>query len=165
MRRIGSSAGRCRGASPQGSRPVDECDLGGVPEPGIGPAAPACPIVQAAVPPLPTVEAVVGAIWNRGFVVAAENQPLPPLPASDPLPPGWDYPGHFRKAAADHLARVGLRPALVHPAHHDGETVDVVREQMHPRVALANLVRAAITTGDNVLPPTAPGVTPVGTRR
>ena len=34
---------------------------------------------------------------------------------------------------------------------------------MHPRVALANLVRAAITTGDNVLPPTAPGVTPMGT--
>ncbi len=34
---------------------------------------------------------------------------------------------------------------------------------MHPRAALANLVRAAISTGDNVLPPTAPGVTPVGT--
>ena len=34
---------------------------------------------------------------------------------------------------------------------------------MHPRTALANLVRAAISTGDNVLPPTAPGVTPVGT--
>ena len=132
---------------------------------GIGPAAPAPPtIVQAPVPPLPTVDAVVGAIWNRNFVIAAENQPLPALPASDPLPPGWDYPGHFRKAAADHLARVGLRPdASFIPRTPMSETVDVVREQMHPRVALANLVRAAITTGDNVLPPTAPGVTPVGT--
>ena len=34
---------------------------------------------------------------------------------------------------------------------------------MHPRVALANLARAAISTGDNVLQPAAPGVTPVGT--
>ena len=80
-------------------------------------------IVQAAVPPLPTVEAVVGAIWNRGFVIAAENQPLLPLPAADPLPPGWDYPGHFRKAAADHLARVGLRPtrAFIPPHHDEGD--------------------------------------------
>jgi hypothetical protein len=132
---------------------------------GVGPAAPALPtIVRAAVPPLPTVEAVVGAIWNRGFVVAAENQPLPAVPAADPLPPGWDYPGHFRKAAADHLGRVGIRiSASFIPRTPMSETVDVVREQMHPRVALANLVRAAITTGDNVLPPTAPGVTPIGT--
>src|SRR5262245_13469134 len=72
---------------------------------GVGVAAPPPPtIVQASVPPLPTVDAVVNAIWNRGFQVAAENQPLPPLPAADPLPPGWDYPGHFRKAAADHLS-------------------------------------------------------------
>ena len=117
-----------------------------------------------AVPPLPTVDAVVDAIWNSGFQVAAENQPLPPLPAVDPLPPGWDYPGHFRKAAADHLAR--LRPrisASFIPHITMSATVGVVRAQMHPRVALANLARAAISTGDNVLPPTAPGVTPVGT--
>ena len=128
-------------------------------------AAPAPPaIVRAIVPPLPTVDAVVGAIWNRGFQVAAENQPLPPLPAADPLPPGWDYPGHFRKAVADHLARVGLRPdASFIPHITMSETAAVVREQMHPRVALKNLVRAVISTGDNVLPPTAPGVTPVGT--
>jgi len=132
---------------------------------GIGAAAPAPPtIVQAPVPPLPTVDAVVNAIWNRGFQVAAENQPLPPLPAADPLPPGWDYPGQFRKAAADHLSRVGLRISASFIPHITmSDTVGVVRAQMHPRVALANLVRAAITTGDNVLPPTAPGVTPIGT--
>ena len=80
---------------------------------------------------------------TRGFPIAAENQPLPPLPAVDPLPPAWDYPGHFRTAAADHLvARSGLRrQRVVHPAHHDERApVGVVREQMHPRVALANLV-------------------------
>ena len=132
---------------------------------GIGAAAPPPPtIVQASVPALPTVDAVVNALWNRNFQVAAENQPLPPLPAADPLPPGWDYPGHFRKAAADHLARVGFRPDVSFIPHITmSETVGVVREQMHPRVALANLVRAAITTGGNVLPPTAPGVTPIGT--
>ena len=130
-----------------------------------GPAAPTPPaIVQAAAPPLPTVDAVVSAIWNRNFVIAAENQPLPALPASDPLPPGWDYPGHFRKAAADHLARVGLRVSASFIPHITmGQTVNVVREQMRPRVALANLVHAAIKTGSNVLPPTAPGVTAIGT--
>ena len=129
------------------------------------PAAPAPPtIVQARVPPLPTVDAIVNATWNSGFVVAAENQPLPPVAAVDPLPPGWDYPGHFRKAAADHLARVGLRvSASLIPHITMSTTVDIVRAQMHPRVALANLARAAITKGDNVLPPAAPGVTPVGT--
>ena len=87
-----------------------------------------------------------------------------PDPAVDPLPPGWDYPGHFRKAAADHLSR--LRPrisASFIPHITMSATGGVVRAQMHPRTALANLVRAAISTGDNVLPPPAPGVTPVGT--
>ena len=128
-------------------------------------AAPALPtIVQARVPPLPTVDGVVNATWNSGFVVAAENQPLPPVAAVDPLPPGWDYPGHFRKAAADHLARVGLRISASFIPHITmSATVDIVRAQMNPRVALANLARAAISKGDNVLPPTAPGVTPVGT--
>ena len=130
-----------------------------------GPAAPAPPaIVQASVPPLPTVESAVNATWNRNFVVAAENQPLAALPGSDPLPPGWDYPGHFRKAAADHLARVGLRISASFIPHITmAETANAVREQMRPRVALSNLVHAAIKTGDNVLPPTAPGVTAIGT--
>jgi hypothetical protein len=37
-----------------------------------------------------------------------------------------------------------------------------VREQMRPRLALAKLARAEVSTGDNVLQPTAPGVTPIG---
>lgn len=132
---------------------------------GNAPAAPPLPtIVQASVPPLPTVEAVVAANWNSGFRIAAENQPLIPLAAVDPLPAGWDYPGHFRKAAAEHLGRVGLRISASFIPHISMEsTVNIVRAQMAPRAALARLARAAITTGDNVLPPTAAGVAPVGT--
>jgi hypothetical protein len=121
-------------------------------------------IHQSSIPPLPTVDSVVTAIWNSGFVIAAEGQPVPPLPAVDPLPPEWDYPGHFRAAAAAHLSR--LRPrisASLIPHITMSATVGVVREQMRPRVALANLARAIVAKGDNVLPPTAPGVTAVGT--
>ena len=48
--------------------------------------------------------------------------------------------------------------------HHDGADGRAwSAQQMRPRVALANLARAIVATGDNVLPPTAPGVTPIGT--
>ena len=115
-------------------------------------------------PPLPTVESVVTAVWNSGFVIAAEGQPVPPLPAVDPLPPAWDYPGHFRAAAAAHLSRLRSRISVSLIPHITmGATVGVVREQMRPRVALANLARAIVAKGDNVLQPTAPGVTPLGT--
>ena len=115
-------------------------------------------------PPLPTVDSVVTAIWNPGFQVAAEGQPVPPLPAVDPLPPAWDYPGSFRKAAADHLSRIRPRISVAFIPHVTmSATVNIVREQMRPRVALANLARAVVSKGDNVLQPTAPGVTPVGT--
>ena len=110
------------------------------------------------------MDSVVTAIWNSGFQIAAEGQPVPPLPAVDPLPPDWDYPGLFRAAAAEHLARIRLGVSAAFQALGPmSETVSVVRAQMHPRVALANLARAAVSTGDNVLQPTAPGVTPVGT--
>ncbi len=132
---------------------------------GDGPAAPSKPtIVQSRVPPLPTVDTVVAAIWNSGFQIAAEGQPLTPLPAVDPLPPGWDYPGSFRKAAADHLSRIRPRiSATLVQLFPMSATVGVVRAQMHPRVAIARLARAVVAKGDHVLPPTAPGVTPVGT--
>jgi hypothetical protein len=107
---------------------------------------------------------VVTAIWNSGFQVAAEGQPLPPVPLVDPLPPEWDYPGFFRAAAADHLSRIRPRVSPAFKAHVAmSETVSFVRAQMHPRFALANLARAVVSKGDNVLAPTAPGVTPVGT--
>src|SRR5215204_1806883 len=143
MRRIGRQRGPLsrRIAAKGAGRSADATWVAFLNLPG-GPAAPAPPaIVRAPAPPLSTLDAVVGAIWNRNFVIAAENQPLAPLPPSDLLPPGWDYPGHFRKAATDHLARVGLRPDASLITHVTmRETVDVVREQMHPRVALANLV-------------------------
>jgi hypothetical protein len=128
------------------------------------PPVPRPAINQARVPPLPTVDSVVAAIWNSGFQVAAEGQPVPPLPAVDPLPPEWDYPGSFRNAAADHLSRIRPRLIAAFKTHVTmSATVNIVREQMRPRVALANLARAVVSKGDNVLQPTAPGVTPVGT--
>jgi hypothetical protein len=113
---------------------------------------------------LPTVESIVNATWNSSFRVAPENQPVPPLAAVDPLPPAWDYPGAFRKAAADHLSRIRDRAIgnLVFPSALE-QTLGYVRAQMHPRVALKKLARAVVATGDNVLPPTAPGVAAVGT--
>jgi hypothetical protein len=115
-------------------------------------------------PSLPPVDAIVAAIWNSGFVIAPEGQPLPPLPVVDPLPPAWDYPGHFRAAAAAHLSRIRgiLIPATFE--HRAMATMaGLIRQQMRPRVALANLARALVSTGDNVLPAAAPGVTPIGT--
>jgi hypothetical protein len=132
---------------------------------GDSPPAAGPPITQqASLNGLPTLDSVVGAIWNSGFQIAAEGQPLPALPAVDPLPPSWDYPGLFRAAAAEHLSRIRPPVIPVITAHVTmGETASLVRAAMHPRVALANLTRAAVSTGDNVLPSTAPGVAPIGT--
>jgi hypothetical protein len=107
---------------------------------------------------------VVDATWRSSFQIAPEGQPLAPMPPVDPLPAAWDYPGAFRAAAAAHLARIPLPPiaSLVMPSPLD-TMAGFVRDQMRPRVALANLARAIVSTGDNVLPPTAPGVTPLGT--
>jgi hypothetical protein len=131
---------------------------------GMPAATPAPTIDRASIGFLPTVDSVVNAIWNSGFQIAAENQPVPPLPPVDPLPPAWDYPGAFRKAAADHLSRIRTKSiaALIFPTTL-AQTLGIVRDQMRPRVALAKLARATVSTGDNVLQPTAPGVTPIGT--
>src|SRR4030095_8374838 len=121
-------------------------------------------ISQASVPPLPTVDAVVTAIWNSGFVVAPEGQPLVPLPAVDPLPAPWDYPGHFRAAAAAHLSRIRGRVSAAFFDHKAMmTTAQMVREQMKPRVALANLARAVATKSGTVLAPTASRGAPLGT--
>jgi hypothetical protein len=128
------------------------------------PPAPRPNISQASAPPLPNADIVATAIWNSGFVVAPEGQPLVPLPVVDPLPPAWDYPGHFRAAAAAHLSRIrGRAIAAFFPHKAMMTTAQMVREQMKPRVALANLARAVATQGRNALPPTAPGVAPIGT--
>jgi len=121
-------------------------------------------IVRASMPFPPTIDMVTNAVWNSSFQIAPEGQPLAFMPAVDPLPAAWDYPGAFRAAAAAHLARIPLPPnaSLVFPSPLE-TTAGLVRDQMRPRVALANLARAIVATGDNVLPPTAPGVTPIGT--
>ncbi len=83
-------------------------------------------------------------IWNSGVPVVAEGQPLPPLPGVDPLPPAWDYPGHFRAAAADaSVAHSPRRDRCDRPARLDE------RDGRHSCVrrciracALANLARA-----------------------
>ncbi|HMF92867.1 MAG TPA: hypothetical protein VKE96_01170 [Vicinamibacterales bacterium] len=120
--------------------------------------------IRANISVLPSVDSVVNAIWNSGFLVAPENQPVAPLPSVDPLPPEWDYPGAFRAAAASHLSRIRTRSStnLVFPSAL-ADTLGYVLAQMRPRVALAKLARGVISTGDNILQPSAPGVTPVGT--
>ena len=166
MRRIARQRGPItRRAAAQGvARSAEETWVARLNFNSARPAAPRPDIRHASVPPLPAVDSVITAIWNSGFVVAPEGQPLVPLPSVDPLPPAWDYPGHFRAAAAAHLSRIrGRSIAAFFPHKTMLTTAQMVREQMKPRVALANLARAVATTGNNVLAPNAPGVTPVGT--
>jgi hypothetical protein len=112
---------------------------------------------------LPTTDAVTTADWNYKFTIAAEDQPLAPLPTVDPLPGNWDYPGHFRSAIFDHFKRLRPPPQPVIHSHVNLSPVaNMVLEQMHPRVALVKLIRAAVSTSDAVLQPTANGVTPTG---
>lgn len=128
------------------------------------PATPRPATTHAGAPPLPAVDSVVTAASNSGFVVAPEGQPLTPLPRVDPLPAAWDYPGHFRAAAAAHLSRLrGRAIAAFVPHKAMSTTAQMVREQMNPRVALALVARGVASIGNNVLAPAAPGVTPVGT--
>ncbi len=120
--------------------------------------------VFAKLPDLPTTDDVTTAFWNFRFTIAPEERPLATLPTVDPLPGNWDYPGHFRSAIFDHFKRLRPPPPSVIHAHVNLSPVaNVVLDQMHPRVALLKLIRAVVSTGDNVLQPTAPGVTPTGT--
>jgi hypothetical protein len=131
---------------------------------GGAPTAPTAPAtVFARLQSLPTTQAVTQAIWNYGFQIAAEGQSLIPLPAVDPLPGSWDYPGNFRAAIVDHLTRLRAPPPVSIPTLPTmTHTASYVLAQMNPRNALAKLARATIATGGNVLQPTAPGVTPIG---
>ena len=126
------------------------------------PAPPAS--VSAILTSLPSIQDVVGALWNRGFQIAAENQPLIPLPQVDLLPGNWDYPGNFRAAIDDHFSRLRAPPAAAPPpAGSMIPTSGYVLTQMNPRNSLAKLVTDAISSGPSALAPTAPGVTPIGT--
>jgi hypothetical protein len=166
MRRIGRQRGPLtRRIAAQGYQRspratwIVRLNAGDAPAPAIRPA-----VDDATLPALATAADIIAAIWRPGFRIAAEGQPLPPPPTDDPLPKEWDYPGHFRAAAARHLARIPppvspsstVRPAMSGAA-------EMVRAQLNPRFTLARLARALVSAGDNVLPPTAPGVPAVGT--
>ncbi len=165
MRRIGRHRGPLtRRIVAQGlTRSVDKTwvarlNFGDAPPP-VAPPPPS----QANSPGVPTVNAVVTAICDPSFQVVAEGQPIPPSSA-DPLPPDWDYPGHFRAAAAEHLSRILMQTSAAVDIHISmSATANIVRAQMHPRRALANLAKALVSTGSSVLPATAPGVTALGT--
>ena len=166
MRRLGRQRGPLtRRIAAQGyARSPDQTwvarlNFGGAPS-----AAPAPTIDEASLSILPFRDFVVSAICNSAFQVVAEGQPLPPTPAVDPLPADWDYPGYFRAAAAEHLRRVrGSKVSALTLHISMNPTVNFVLAQMDPRVAVASLANAVVSTGDNVLQPAAPGVTPLGT--
>jgi hypothetical protein len=75
-----------------------------------------------------------------------------------------EVPGYFRAAAIEHLARAfpARVPAPAEPVAAFQDVKPLVVAQTDPRVALPPLVRAVVSLGDNVLAPTAPGVTPAG---
>jgi len=112
---------------------------------------------------LPSATSVGTVTWKHGFRITADGQPMAPIPAGNALPSDWDFPGFFRSAAKTHLQRIRGRPSsLPTPRQRLTDAVSIVRAQMNPRLTLAALARATISTGDNVLPPTASGVTAVG---
>ncbi len=101
------------------------------------------------------------------FFVSPENAPvtLPGAPVLVEKPPTkTEIPGFFPAAALEHIAHFfPTRPLIITPHFKPFQNVkDRVVEQTHPRVALPALVNAILSTGDNVLARTAPGVTPVG---
>ncbi len=113
---------------------------------------------------LPAVADITAAEWNYSFRIAPEGQPLIPLSGVDLLPSDWDYPGHFRSAAALHLSRIRPAPAAsAPPVQPSMATGGVVLAQLDPRVAVAKLARAAVSTGSSALASTATGVAPIGT--
>jgi hypothetical protein len=113
---------------------------------------------------LMTTAEIAAAEWNYSFRIAPERQPLIPLSGVDLLPSDWDYPGHFRSAAVAHLARIRPAPAASTPPDQPSMvTGGEVVAQLDPRVAIARLAKATVSTGASALASTATGVTPIGT--
>jgi hypothetical protein len=98
------------------------------------------------------------------FFVSPENSPVPAPGAPVLVPNTTEIPGFFRQAALDHLARFfAPRPISITLQHILFQNIKaLVLDQTHPRVALPVLAKAIVSTGDQVLAPTAPGVTPLG---
>lgn len=98
------------------------------------------------------------------FFVAPENAPVtrPGAPLLNAI--RTEVPDFFRTAARDHLDHFfPARTTAPSPNFTVYQSVrQLVLDQMDPRVALPPLVNAIISTGQGVLAPTAPGITPLG---
>lgn len=75
-----------------------------------------------------------------------------------------EVPDFFRAAAREHLGRVFPARSLAQSAHFTSfqSIRDLVLDQIRPRTALAALANAVVAKSQDVLGPTAPGVTPIG---
>jgi hypothetical protein len=137
------------------------------PMPSIVPVAPP-PTNYCVLPTFPTQH--LGADHPPGdsyfgvFRVSAERTPVSPPGPAVLVQGKTEVPGLFRAAAIAHLARAFAPRALPVAPQLTAfpDVTSLVLQQTHPRVALPPLVNAILATGDNVLPATAPGVTPVG---
>lgn len=126
---------------------------------------PAPPPLDFCVMPNPFILDLEHDSYFGAFFVAPENAPVPLPGAPVPVHGTTEIPGFFRKAALEHLTRFFAPRVAPPPEPHFiifPNIKDRVLKQTWPRVALPALVKAVISTGDNVLAPTAPGVTPVG---
>jgi hypothetical protein len=115
------------------------------------------------IPELPTQHLPSGS-WFGAFPVGPEGAPVA-MPGEPVLvQQRTEVPGYFRAAAIEHLARAFPErvPPPVEPAAAFQDVKPLVVAQTDPRLALPPLVRAVVSLGDNVLAPTAPGVTPAG---
>ncbi len=99
------------------------------------------------------------------FFVAPERAAVT-APGVPVLQVATEAPDFFRTAAREHSARFfvpSFHPIRPHFVVSSYEPVKpLVMDQIRPRVALAALARAVISTGDRVLASTAPGVAPTG---
>lgn len=114
--------------------------------------------------PLPTLSTLTASSSFGVFTVWPENMVVPSEGTAVPKPITTDIPGYFRSAADAHLKAIFPTRIIAStlPRGVFSTVSQLVLAQTQPRVALAALARSAITTGDNLLAPTASGVTAVG---
>jgi hypothetical protein len=113
-------------------------------------------------PSLPTPDDL-NHFYFGAFFVAPENTPVP-SPGAQVESGNAEVPGFFRQAALDHMPKFFIsripieRSFAVWQSHVTADVLDA----MHPQKTLRPLAKAVVTLGENVLAPTAPGVTSVG---
>jgi len=114
--------------------------------------------------PLPVLPTLTASSNFGVYTVFPEGLAVPSEGTAVPKPIATDIPGFFRSAADAHLTAIFPTRVIAArlPMGVFNSVSQLVLAQTKPRIALAALARAAITTGDNLLPPTALGVTAVG---